>query len=172
MLHSSEISWSKKNVSANKFFKVNDEIPCVITDIDKDKKKIENSQKLAKENPYEIFEKKYPVFSKLKCKISNIRELSIYMTIDGFEVDGFLHANDLSWSAKPEDEIKKYKKGDELEVMVSKSNLFKKNLIKQLEEESFDIFKNKKLNDVITVKSKATSLKKFCKPGEKGSMKY
>ena len=173
LLHSSEISWSKKNVSANKFFKVNDEIPCVITDIDKDKKRIAISHKLAKDNPYEIFEKKYPVFSKLKCKISNIRELSIYMTIDGFEVDGFLHANDLSWSAKPEDEIKKYKKGDELEVMVIEIKPKDQKIkfgVKQLEEDPFDIFKNKKLNDVITVKVKSTSPKGILvTPGEKGS---
>ena len=30
----------------------------------------------------------------------------------------FLHANDLSYSSKPEDEIKKYQKGDEIEVKV------------------------------------------------------
>ena len=38
LLHSSEIVWSKKNVSPAKFFKVNDEIECVITEIDKEKK--------------------------------------------------------------------------------------------------------------------------------------
>ena len=38
LCHSSEISWNKKNVSPSKFFKVNDEIQCVITEIDKEKK--------------------------------------------------------------------------------------------------------------------------------------
>ena len=42
LLHSSEISWSKKNVSTNKYLKINDEIDCVITDIDKEKKKNSN----------------------------------------------------------------------------------------------------------------------------------
>ena len=40
LLHSSEISWNKKNVSPSKFFKVNDEIQCVITEIDKEKKRV------------------------------------------------------------------------------------------------------------------------------------
>ncbi len=65
LLHSSEISWGRKNVSPSKFFKVNDEIDCVITDVDKEKKRIAISYKLAKENPYENFEKK------ISCKFNN-----------------------------------------------------------------------------------------------------
>ena len=57
LCHSSEISWNKKNVSPSKFFKVNDEIQCVITEIDKEKKRVAISHKLAKENPYEAFAK-------------------------------------------------------------------------------------------------------------------
>ena len=36
LLHSSELSWTKKNISAKKMFKVGDEIDCVITEIDKE----------------------------------------------------------------------------------------------------------------------------------------
>ena len=39
LLHSSELSWSKKNVSAKKMFKIGDVIDCVITEIDKEKRK-------------------------------------------------------------------------------------------------------------------------------------
>ena len=35
LLHSSEISWTKKNISPKKLFKVGDQIDCVITEIDK-----------------------------------------------------------------------------------------------------------------------------------------
>ncbi len=37
LLHSSELSWTKKNISAKKMFKVGDEIDCIITEIDKKK---------------------------------------------------------------------------------------------------------------------------------------
>ena len=57
----------------------------------------------------ENFEKKYPENTKLKGKISNIKDFSIYVNIEEFDIDGFLHANDLSYTGKPEDEIKKYK---------------------------------------------------------------
>jgi len=162
LLHSSEISWSKKNVSTNKYFKINDEINCVITDIDKEKKRVAISHKLAKQNPYESFEKKYPVNSILKSKISNIKDLSIYLNIEEFDIDGFMHANDLSYSSNPDEEIKKYKKGDEIEVKVldikSQDQKIKFGL-KQLKEDPFNIFKNKKVNDILTVKVKSTSSK-------------
>ena len=37
LLHSSELSWNKKAVSAKKLFKIGDEIDCIITEIDKEK---------------------------------------------------------------------------------------------------------------------------------------
>ena len=162
LLHSSEISWNKKNAVPSKFFKINDEIDCVITDIDKDKKRIAISHKLVKENPFDNFQKKYPVNSKLKGTISGIKEFSIYINIKEFNIDGFLHANDLSYVSKPDDEIKKYKKGDELEVKVleirSKDQKIKFG-VKQLEEDPFNIFKDKKVKDVLTVKVISTSSK-------------
>ena len=162
LLHSSEISWSKKNVSTNKYLKINDEIDCVITDIDKEKKRIAISHRLAKENPYELFEKKYPVNSVAKGKISNIKDYSIYLNFEEFDIDGFLHANDLSYSSKADDEIKKYKKGDEIEVKIleikPKDQKIKLS-VKQLKEDPFNLFKDKNQNDVITVKVKSTSSK-------------
>ena len=160
LLHSSEISWSRKNVSPSKFFKVNDEIDCVITDVDKEKKRIAISYKLAKDNPFESFEKKYPLNSVIKCKISNIKDMAIYLSIDDFEIDGFLNANDLSYTAKPEEEIKKYNKGDEIEVKVIEIKIKEQKIkfgVKQLKEDPFNIFKDKKVNDILTVKVNSTN---------------
>ena len=40
-----------------KMFKVNDTINCVITEIDKEKRRVAISHRLTKENPFEVFEK-------------------------------------------------------------------------------------------------------------------
>tara|TARA_B100000029_G_scaffold501578_1_gene575291 strand:+ start:6962 stop:8689 length:1728 start_codon:yes stop_codon:yes gene_type:complete len=162
LLHSSEISWSRKNPLPSKFLKINDEIDCVITDIDIEKRRIAISHKLAKENPYEGFEKKYPVNSVLKCKISNIKDFSIYLNIKEFNIDGFLHANDLSYYGKPEEEIKKFQKGDDLEVKVLEIKTKDQKIkfgVKQLKDDPFNIFKDKKVKDIITVKVKSTNSK-------------
>jgi len=162
LLHSSEISWNKKNISPNKILKINQELDCVITDIDTEKKRIAISHKLAKENPFESFERKYPVDSILKGKIVNIKDYSIYINIEEFDIDGLLHANDLSYISKTDDEIKKYKKGDEIEVKVIEIKAKEQKIkfgVKQMQNDPFDFFNNKKLNDIITVKVKSTNPK-------------
>ena len=162
LLHSSEISWNKKNVVPTKFFNVNDEIDCVITDINKEKKRISISHKLAKENPFESFEKKHSVGSIIKGKISNIKDFSIYINFDEFDIDGFLHANDLSYTGKPEEELKKYKKNDEMEVKILDIKAKEQKIklgVKQIQEDPFNFFKDKNVKDIITVKVHSTSSK-------------
>ena len=155
LLHSSEISWTKKNVSPKKIFKVNDEIECVITEIDKDKKRVAISHKLTKQNPYDGFEKKHPVGSEVSGIVSNINEYAIYVKMENFDIDAFLHANDLTYLGKPEDELKKYRKGDKLKVKILEIKKSEQKIragLKQLLPDPIDWFKDKKINDTVTVK--------------------
>ena len=96
----------------------------------------------------------------LKRKISSIKEFSIYINIEEYDIDGFLHANDLSYIGKPEEEIKKYNKGDEIEVKVLEIKPKDQKIkfgVKQIQEDPFNIFKDKKVNDILTVKVISTS---------------
>ena len=73
-----------------------------------------------------------------------------------------LHANDLSYTSKPEEEIKKYQKGDEIEVKLIEIKAQDQKIkfgVKQLTEDPMNIFKDKKINDIITVKVVSTSPK-------------
>tara|TARA_B100001175_G_scaffold306183_1_gene304000 strand:+ start:528 stop:2261 length:1734 start_codon:yes stop_codon:yes gene_type:complete len=155
LLHSSELSWTKKNISAKKIFKVGDVIDCVITEIDKEKRRVAISHRLTKENPYEALEKQYPIKSEIEGKISSINEYAIYLNIEKFDVDVFLHSNDLSYTGNPEDELKKYKKGDVLKVQVLEIKKEEQKVrvgLKQTTADPLDYFKNKKVNDIVTVK--------------------
>ncbi len=154
LLHSSEISWTKKNLSPKKLFQVGQEIDCVITEIDKDKRRVAISHKLTIENPYKTLEDKYPVGSDIDGVVNNSNEYALYIKLGDFDIDGFLHSNDLSFSGKPEEELKKYKKGDKLKVRVLeiKKNDQKVRVgLKQLQKDPFDWFKDKKANEAITV---------------------
>ena len=154
LLHSSEISWTKKNISAKKIFKVGDNIDCVITEIDKEKRRVAISHRLTIENPYSSLEKKFPVGSEIEGSVVSTNEYAVYVKLDNFDIDGFLHANDLSYTGNPEEELKKYKKGIKLKVKVleiNKDDLKVRVGLKQLEKDPFDWFKSKKVNDTITV---------------------
>ena len=155
LLHSSELSWTKKNPSAKKMFKVGDEIKCVISEIDKEKRRVAISHRLVQENPYEIMEKKYPVGSEVEGTISSIIEYAIYLKIDELDIDAFLHCNDLTYGNYPERELKNYKKGDKLKVKVLEIKKDQQKIrigLRQTKEDPFDFFKDKKVNDAVTVK--------------------
>ena len=154
LLHSSEISWTKRNIIPKKLFKVGDMIDCVITEIDKEKRRIAISHKLTIENPYEILSKNYPEGSEIKGVVSSSNEYALYVKLNDFDIDGFLHANDLSYTNNPEEELKKFKKGDELNVKILEIKKEEQKVrvgLKQLGLDPFDWFKGKKVNDVITV---------------------
>ena len=155
LLHSSELSWTKKNPSAKKMFKVGDEISCLITEINKEKRRVSISHRLTEKNPFLSLQEKYPVDTIVDGKITSINDYAIYIKIDGFDIDGFLHANDLSYSKKPEEELKKYKKDQNLKVKILEIKPEQQKVrvgLKQTEEDPFDWFKDKKVNEAITVK--------------------
>ena len=155
LLHSSEISWTRKNVSAKKIFKVGDKIDCVITEIDKDKRRIAVSYKLTKPNPFDQIEKNNPVGTEVSGTINSMNDYAIYLKLDDYEIDAFLHFNDLSYTGSPEEVSKNYKIKDKLKVKVLeiKKDLQKVRVgLKQTQKDPFDYFKDKKVNDTITVK--------------------
>ena len=155
LLHSSELSWTKKNASVKKMFKVGDEIDCVITEIDKTKRRVAISHKLTKENPFETFEKKYPIGTEVSGEVVNKNEYSLFINIEDLDIDAFLHCNDLTYVDNAEEELKKFNKGDKIKVKVLEVNVDDQKVrvgLKQTQPDPFDWFKEKKVNDIITVK--------------------
>ena len=162
LLHSSELSWNKKNTSAKKMFKVNDMINCVITEIDKEKRRVAISHKLTLENPFEVFEKKYPVGTIVEGEVVNKNEYSLFVKVEGFEVDIFVHCNDLVWSNNGEQELNNYKKGDKIKIKVLEIKVSEQKIrggLRQTKTDPFEWFKDKKIKQTITVKIISTDSK-------------
>ena len=162
LLHSSELSWTKKNTSVKKMFKVGDEINCVITEIDKAKRRVAISHKLTKENPFEIFKKKYPVGTEVNGEVVNKNEYSLFINIENLDIDAFLHCNDLTYLDNGEEELKKFNKGDKIKVKVLEIKVEDQKIrvgLKQTQPDPFKWFKNKDVNNIITVKIVSTDNK-------------
>tara|TARA_Y100001958_G_C21234545_1_gene560713 strand:+ start:971 stop:2695 length:1725 start_codon:yes stop_codon:yes gene_type:complete len=162
LLHSSELSWTKKNLSAKKMFRVGDEIDCVITEIDKEKRRVAISHRLTKENPYEVFNKKYPVGTIVEGEIVNKNEYSLFVKVEDLDIDAFLHCNDLTYLNNGEEELEKYKKGDKIKVKVLEIKTSEQKVrvgLRQTQTDPFDWFKDKKVNQTITVKIISTDNK-------------
>ncbi len=162
LLHSSELSWTKKNISAKKMFKVGDEIDCVITEIDKEKRRVAISHRLTKENPFETFEKNHKVGSLVEGEIVNKNEYSLFVKIGGLDIDAFLHCNDLTYLNNGEEELEKFNKGDKIKVKVLEIKSSEQKIrvgLRQTKPDPFDWFKDKKVNQTITVKIISTDNK-------------
>ncbi len=162
LLHSSELSWSKKNASAKKMFKINDVINCVITEIDKEKRRVAISHRLTLDNPFEVFEKKFPVGTVVEGEVVNKNEYSLFVKVENLEVDAFLHCNDLTYANNGEQELNNYKKGDKIKVKVLEIKVSDQKIrvgFRQTQPDPFDWFKDKKIKQTITVKIISTDSK-------------
>ena len=143
-------------------FKIGDEIDCMITEIDKEKRRVAISHRLTQENPFETFEKKFPVNTIVEGEIVNKNEYSLFVKIDNLDIDAFLHCNDLTYMNNGEEELQKYNKGDKIKVMVLEIKSSEQKIrvgLKQTQTDPFDFFKNKTKNQTITVKVVSTDNK-------------
>ena len=162
LLHSSELSWSKKNVSAKKMFNVGEEIDCIITEIDKEKRRVAISHRLTMDNPFVTFEKKYPIDTVVEAEVVNKNEYSLFVKVSDIDVDAFLHCNDLTYLNNGEEELSKYKKGDKVKVKILEIKTSEQKIrvgLRQTQPDPFDWFKDKKINQTITVKIISTDNK-------------
>ena len=162
LLHSSELSWTKKNASAKKMFKLHQEIPVMIQEIDKEKRRIAVSYRLTQENPFEIFSTRFPVGTETDAEVINKNEYAIFVKIEDLEIEAFLHCNDLTFLNNGEEELKKYKKGDKIKVKVLEIKASEQKIRvghRQTQKDPFDFFKEKKQGDTITVKVISTDNK-------------
>ena len=155
LLHSSELSWTKKNASAKKMFKLHQEIPVMIQEIDKEKRRIAVSYRLTQENPFETFSTRFPVGSETEAEVVSKNEYALFVKIEDLEIEAFLHCNDLTFLNNGEEELNKYKKGDKIKVKVLEIKPSEQKIrvgYRQTQKDPFDFFKDKKQGDTITVK--------------------
>ena len=162
LLHSSELSWTKKNASAKKMFKLHQEIEVVIQEIDKEKRRVAVSFRLTQENPYETFTKKFPVGSICSSEVISKNEYALFVKVEDIDVEAFLHCNDLTYSNNGEEELVKYKKGDTIDVKVLEIKPSEQKIRvghRQTQKDPFDFFNEKTVNQTITVKVISTDNK-------------
>ena len=78
------------------------------------------------------------------------------------DIDAFLHCNDLTYLNNGEEELEKYKKGDKIKVKVLEIKTSEQKVrvgLRQTQTDPFDWFKDKKVNQTITVKIISTDNK-------------
>ena len=175
LLHSSELSWTKKNISAKKMFKLHQEIDVMIQEIDKEKRRVAVSYRLTQENPYVSFSKQFPVDTICEAEIVSKNDYALFVKVNEIEIEAFLHCNDLTYLNNGEEELNKYKKGDKIKVKVLEIKPTGQKVrvgFKQTQEDPFDFFKDKSINQTVTVKVISTDNKGLVVSPENCSMNF
>ena len=98
----------------------------------------------------------------MDAEVVNKNEYSLFVKIDNLNIDAFLHCNDLTYNGDGEEKLEKFKKGDKIKVKVLEIKVSEQKIRvghKQTQADPFDWFKDKKINQIITVKIVSTDNK-------------
>jgi small subunit ribosomal protein S1 len=118
LVHISEFSWTKKVNKPSDMVTVGQEVEAMILGYDIQAGRVSLGFKQATENPWEKIAEKYPVGTKVKGKIVKITNIGAFVSLeDG--IDGFLHADDISWTKKIKHPGSELAVDQEVEVVVT-----------------------------------------------------
>lgn len=95
LVHISDLSWTEHVKHPADLFKKGDEVRAIITDINKEKRKISLGLKQLEENPWENLEAKYPVDSMVEGEVSKVTDFGAFVRLPS-GIEGLVHISELS----------------------------------------------------------------------------
>jgi len=153
LIHQSELSWTKKNIHPGKILSTSAQIEVILLEKDLEKRRLSLSYKNTLPNPWTKFIKDHKVGDKFEGTVKNITDYGLFIAIKNTEFDGLIHYKDLSYTEN-ESELEKYKKNQIVKFKILEINQENEKIrlgIKQLEDDPFEFFVEKKLSDIVTV---------------------
>ncbi len=152
LIHISEMTWTRKKIKPSDILNKGEIVEVLIKDIDYDNRKIALSLKAVMPTPWEVIAKKYKVGDKIKGKIKTITPFGLFVDV-GEDEDGFIHKDEISWTKKIKNLNTLFKKGDEVEAIVTEINPDEKKFnlsIKRLTDDPLKVFAEKnRINSIV-----------------------
>ncbi|QJC34176.1 30S ribosomal protein S1 [Enterobacteriaceae endosymbiont of Donacia cinerea] len=153
LVHVSEMDWTNKNIHPTKIVNVNDKVEVMVLDIDEERRRISLGIKQCTINPWLEFSKNYDKGDHVQGKIKSITDFGIFIGLTG-GIDGLVHLSDLSWINNGENEVNKYKKGNDITTIVLQVDSERERIslgIKQLTEDPLNTYLvEQKKNNIVT----------------------
>jgi small subunit ribosomal protein S1 len=151
LIHSSELSWTNKNVQPAKVLSASQDVKVKIVTIDSSAKRISLSYRETLSNPWKDIESK--VGSVVEVTINNITEKAIFADLDN-GLTGMLHYRELAYQEEKQG-LGRFKKDQKIKVKIVELKDEKLRFsIRALEKDPFDWFKEnkKKEGSIITTR--------------------
>ncbi len=144
LIHSSELSWTNKNIQPSKILSSSQEVKIKIVSIDSDAKRISLSFRETLPNPWKEVESK--IGKIVDVTISNITDKAIFANLDS-GLTGMLHFRELSYKEEDQD-LKKFNKGQKIKVKIIELKDDKLRFsVRAMDKDPFDWFKENKKKD-------------------------
>jgi small subunit ribosomal protein S1 len=151
LIHSSELSWTNKNIQPARVLSSSQEVKVKIVSIDSDAKRISLSYRETLPNPWKGIEDK--VGEVIEVTINNITEKAIFADLEN-GLTGMLHFRELSYNEQDKD-LKRFVKGQKIKVKIIELKDDKLRFsVRAMEKDPFSWFKenNKKEGSIITTR--------------------
>ena len=121
LAHISEFSWTKKINKPSDMVEVGKEVECMVLGYDIQNGRVSLGLKQVTENPWETISEKYAEGTKLTRKVVKITNAGAFIELEE-GIDGFLHADDYSWTKKVKNLGSELEVGKEIDVIVTECN--------------------------------------------------
>jgi len=152
LVHVSEMSWSKKVKNPSKVVSPGDTVEAVVSDVNREARRISLSLKDTLPDPWESVMEKYAVGSRVSGKVRNLTDFGAFVEIEE-GVDGLVHVSDMSWTKRIKHPSEVLKKGDDVEAVITAIDQENRRIslsIKEFQPNDWQTFKSKhQVGDIV-----------------------
>ena len=142
LIHSSEISWSRRGKRRSKALKASREVECLVVNVDREARRVSLSIKRLKPDPWIDAAERYPKGTVVEGRVLNIAPYGAFIEIEE-GIDGLVHLSDLTRDSKVRRPQELLKKGENTRAVVLSVDTKNRRIalgIKQLEPDAWDTF--------------------------------
>ena len=142
LVHVSEMTWSKRAKHPSKLVSVNDQVECVVLNVNPGERRISLGMRQLAANPWDSLIEKYPVGAKVEGRVRNLTDFGAFIEIEE-GIDGLVHVSNLSWTKRVKHPSEVLKKGDRVKAVVLAIDSEKRRLslgVKQLQPDVWESF--------------------------------
>ena len=122
LVHISEFSWTKKINKPSDMVNVGDEVEAMILGYDIQAGRVSLGIKQVTANPWDTIAEKYPVGTKVHGKVVKVTNAGAFVQLEE-GIDGFLHADDISWTKKVKHPGSELSADQEIDVVVTECDV-------------------------------------------------
>src|SRR5437764_1171269 len=95
LVHVSEMTWSKRAKHPSKLVGVNDQVECVVLNVNPTERRISLGMRQLAANPWDSLIEKYPVGATVEGRVRNLTDFGAFIEIEE-GIDGLVHVSNLS----------------------------------------------------------------------------